>query len=51
MRIAIGVLAWLGFLAYVLVLGGRARQELRSADLSEDLAGATPVTGSRSSER
>ena len=51
MRIAIGVLAWLGFLAYVLVLGGRARQELRSADLSEDLAGATPVAGSRSSER
>jgi hypothetical protein len=26
------------------VLGGRARQVRRSADLSEDLAGATPVT-------
>jgi uncharacterized membrane protein SpoIIM required for sporulation len=37
-RIAIGVLAWLGFLAYVLVLGGRAHRARRSADLPEDLS-------------
>lgn len=43
-RIAIGVLAWLAFLSYVLVLGGRARQERRSADLPEELGGTTVTT-------
>ncbi len=43
-RVAIGVLAWVAFLAYVLVFGGWAHRARRSADLSEDLAGATAVT-------
>ena len=40
-RIAIGVLAWSAFLAYVLVLGGRAHRARHTADLPEDLAGPT----------
>ncbi len=36
-RIAIGVLAWLGFLGYVVVLGSRAREDQLSADLDDDL--------------
>jgi uncharacterized membrane protein SpoIIM required for sporulation len=37
-RIALGVLAWLGFLAYVVVLGSRARQDRHSADLDAELS-------------
>ncbi len=40
-RIAIGVVAWLAFLGYVVVLGGRAHRERYSADLPEDLSTAT----------
>jgi uncharacterized membrane protein SpoIIM required for sporulation len=40
-RIAIGVTVWLAFLVYVVVLGGRAHRERRTADLPEDLSGST----------
>jgi len=36
-RVGIGVLAWLGFLAYVVVLGTRARQDDLSTDLDTEL--------------
>jgi uncharacterized membrane protein SpoIIM required for sporulation len=36
-RIGIGVLAWGGFLAYVVVLGGRAREDAESTDLDAEL--------------
>src|SRR5439155_19956057 len=37
LRVAIGVLAWLGFLGYVVVLGWRARQESVTTDLAAEL--------------
>jgi uncharacterized membrane protein SpoIIM required for sporulation len=43
-RIAIGVTVWLAFLAYVVVLGGRADREGRSADLPEDLSAPAAPT-------
>jgi uncharacterized membrane protein SpoIIM required for sporulation len=43
-RIVIGVTVWLAFLAYVVVLGGRADREGRSADLPEDLSAPTAPT-------
>jgi uncharacterized membrane protein SpoIIM required for sporulation len=45
LRIAIGGLAWIGFLAYVLVLGGRAQRRRRSADLAEELSAPGVPTG------
>lgn len=44
-RVAIGVLAWLGFLAYVFVLGARARLLNRSADLDASLLDTVAPTG------
>ncbi len=45
-RIGIGALAWLAFLGYVLVLGGRAVRAGETGDLSPDLVGDTlPVAG------
>jgi uncharacterized membrane protein SpoIIM required for sporulation len=35
-RIGIGVLAWVGFLSYVVVFGGRARAQRYSTDLGEE---------------
>jgi uncharacterized membrane protein SpoIIM required for sporulation len=43
-RVGIGVLAWVGFLTYVVVLGGRASRAGRSADLAEELAEAPVPT-------
>jgi uncharacterized membrane protein SpoIIM required for sporulation len=43
-RIGIGALAWGGFLAYVVVLGGRASRARRSADLAEEFNQATVPT-------
>ncbi|HEY2670468.1 MAG TPA: stage II sporulation protein M [Rugosimonospora sp.] len=43
-RIAIGVLAWGGFLSYVVVRGGRASRARSSADLAEEFAGAAVPT-------
>ncbi len=37
-RIAIGVVAWLGFLTYVIVLGNRAKEQKLSADLDTELS-------------
>jgi uncharacterized membrane protein SpoIIM required for sporulation len=37
LRVGIGLLAWLGFLGYVFVLGARAAQDGASADLDADL--------------
>jgi uncharacterized membrane protein SpoIIM required for sporulation len=44
-RIALGVTVWLTFLVYIVVLGGRAHRERRSADLPEDLS--TPTAPAR----
>ncbi|MFG1608513.1 stage II sporulation protein M [Actinoplanes sp. NPDC049265] len=43
-RIAIGVLVWLGFLAYALLLGHFAHHRQGSADLDEDLGEAAVPT-------
>src|SRR5439155_20015331 len=40
-RVAIGLVAWLGFLAYVVVLGNRAREDGLSADLDAELSDDT----------
>jgi len=45
-RIGIGALAWLGFVGYAVVLGGRAVRAGSSGDLDAELAGdAAPVVG------
>jgi uncharacterized membrane protein SpoIIM required for sporulation len=43
-RVGIGVLAWAGFLTYVVVLGGRASRARQSADLAEEFNQATVPT-------